>query len=581
MKTIVWSDVLSSTLRGHFSADEIANIHRLDMVARTFFEWGDVVPDFLVLQNIERHDTRLQYDWASRSRDAVCPFCGIRSETSAHKPFENRVQDIPQGGRAVWHRVRRQIYRCLNADCAHQEFVERMPGFVDDDARKTIRFQQECVARALDSGCKPAEDALKRAGATVSNDTIGRYLKAAAARQVEANLNRNHVRVLAVDDIYLRKGDKSSGCTVFLDEETHRVLIIVRGTTKAVVQRVLESFPAATFFSRDRATAYAAAAAAAGKTQIADRFHWIHNAQQAVDEALATILPATIFLRSGDGWVPADPSGRQLPGRPVLTVPDEQIAERIHLGQLTPRQARKYRYTLKILELADRGMRSAEIAQTLDISLKEMQQFRRVAVDTLDAVNERIRERIVRANDTQAQHTEHLEARHPKTLRPRARPANESTVEPYRDLIIEKVRQGGNHRTIHPILLGQGFTGSANAIYQYILKLRQEIPEALRPAPCEPPSDLQLDQISRHGIYRQVLKQAADSRPQAADSASNPKANLDASASAPTTGSQAPSPFSDRARALMYGKDPDADASAATDTDPDPGTQKKTLRPPL
>ncbi len=67
------------------------------------------------------------------------------------------------------------------------------------------------------------------------------------------------------------------------------------------------------------------AAAEAGKTQIADRFHWIHNAQQAVDEALATILPATIVLRSGDGWVPADPSGRQLPGRPVLTVPDEQI----------------------------------------------------------------------------------------------------------------------------------------------------------------------------------------------------------------------------------------------------------------
>jgi len=191
MNTIVWSDVLSSTLRGHFSAEEIANIHRLDMAARTFFEWGDVVPDFLVLQNIERNDMRLQYDWASRSRDAVCPFCGTRSETSAHQPFENRVQDLPQGGRAVWHRVRRQTYRCPNAECAHQEFVERMPGFVEDDARKTIRFQQECVARALESGGQPAEDALKRAGATVSHDTLGRYLKEAAARQIEANLHRN------------------------------------------------------------------------------------------------------------------------------------------------------------------------------------------------------------------------------------------------------------------------------------------------------------------------------------------------------------------------------------------------------
>ncbi len=570
MKTIVWSDVLSSTLRGHFSADEIADIHRLDMVARTFFEWGDVVPDFLILQNIERNDARLQYDWASRSRDAVCAFCGTRSETPAHKPYEKPVQDIPQGGRAVWHRVRRQIYRCLHADCAHQEFVERMPGFGDDDARKTIRFQHECVARAWDSGCKPAEDALKRAGATVSNDTIGRYLKEAAAQPIEANLNRNHVRVLAVDDSYLRQGDKSSGCTVFLDEETHRVLIIVRGTTQAVVQRVLECFPAAAFVSRDRATAYAAAAAAAGKTPIADRFHGIPKAQQAVDEALATMLPATIFLRIGDGWVPADPSGRPLPGRPVLTVPDEQIDERIRLGQLTPKQARKYRYTLQILELVDRGLRSAEIAQTLDISLKEVQQCRRVAVDTLDAVNARIRTHIDRANDAQRQHTEHLAARHPKTLRPRARPAHESSVEPYRDLIIEKVRQGANHRTIHPLLQAQGFTGSANAIYQYILKLRKEIPEAIQPVPCEPPSDLQLDQVSRHGVYRQVLKQAADSRPQAAESASDPAADPDAAA--PQTRSRAPSPFSDHARALMSGTDPDAE--------PDAGTQKKNAPPP-
>ena len=82
--------------------------------------------------------------------------------------------------------------------------------------------------KALDSGCQRAEDALKREGAAVSNDTIARYVTVAAARPLESTLTRNDVRVLAVDDIDLRKGDKSSGCTVFLDEETHRVLIIVR-----------------------------------------------------------------------------------------------------------------------------------------------------------------------------------------------------------------------------------------------------------------------------------------------------------------------------------------------------------------
>ena len=191
----------------------------------------------------------------------------------------SRVES-PQAGRAVYHRVRRQIYVGQNPQCTHPDFVERLPGFAEDDGRGRPQSR----------------------GASVSNDSLARYVKSAAAKPIDANLARNNVRVLAVDDINLRKGDKFGACTVFLDEETHRVLIIVRGTTKAVIQRVLESFPAAAFFSRDRATAYASAAAEAGKTQIADRFHWIHHAQQAVDEALATILPATIFLRSGGGW---------------------------------------------------------------------------------------------------------------------------------------------------------------------------------------------------------------------------------------------------------------------------------------
>ena len=319
------------------------------MEARTSFDWGGIVPDFLVLQNIERDDARIQYDWASRSQDPGCPFCGTPSRTPAHEYFDKPWQDMPEGGRAVWHRVRRQIYVCGNPACPHHDFVERLPGFAADDARKTLRFQRACVARALDSGCQPAEDALKREGATVSNDTIARYVKAAAAQQIDVNLTRNDVRVLAVDDIYWRKGDKSSGCTVFLDEETHRVLIIVRGMTKAVVQPVLESFPAATFFSRDRASADATAAAECEKIPVADRFPWIQNAHQAIQDALMTLLPATIFLRNGDGWAPADPGRGRLPGRPVFTVPEDQVEARIRLAPLTPKKAQKYRHTLKLL----------------------------------------------------------------------------------------------------------------------------------------------------------------------------------------------------------------------------------------
>ena len=574
METQMWSRVLSAALQhADLSPDQIGQIYKLEMEARTFFDWGGIVPDFLVLQNIERDDARIQYDWASRSQDAVCPFCGTPSHMPAHEYFDKPWQDIPESGRTVWHRVRRHIYVCGNPACPHHDFVERLPGFAADDAQKTLRFQRACVARALDSGCKPAEDALKREGAAVSNDTIARYVKAAAAQQIDANLTRNDVRVLAVDDIYLRKGDKSSGCTVFLDEETHRVLIIVRGTTKAVVKPVLESFPAATFFSRDRASAYATAAAECEKTQVADRFHLIENAHQAVQDALMALLPATIFLREGDGWVPADPGTGRLPDRPVFTVPEDQVEARILLAQLTSKQAQKYRHTLKLLEGADQGLRSAEIAQSLGIPLKEVQQLRRGAVNTLNTVEAKIRARIQQANDTRNSQADRRQDRYPTILRPQERPSHESIVEPYRDTVISALRQGENHRTLYPLLQQQGFEGSANAVYQYILKLRQEIPEALRPVPLESPADLHLQQISRDTVYKHVLKHAADSRPKEAEFEPNTASPSDVP---PKARPSAPSPFSDRVRTLIFGEE-----NSAEDATPSakPQEQKKNQPP--
>lgn len=579
MERQTWSNVLSAALaRGSFSPNEIARIYQLEMEARTFFEWAGIVPDFLVLHNMEREDTRIRYDWASRSRNAVCPRCDTTSQTPAHEYVDQSWQDLPQDGRAVWHDVRRQKYVCRNLECPQHDFVERLPGFAAEKARKTLRFQRHCVVRALASGCKPAEDALKAEGASVSNDTISRYIKAVAAQQIDTNLIRNDVRVIAVDDIYLRKGDKSSGCTVFLDEETHRVLIIVRGTTKAAVTAVLESFPAATFFSRDRASAYSAAAEQYGKIQVADRFHLIENAHQAVRDALMTLMPATIFLRNGAGWVPADPARRPDRVEPVR-VPDDQIEDRIRLAHLTPKQAKKYRHTLKILELGNQGLRSAEIAQTLGIALKELQSLRRSAVDTVATVEAKIHAHIQQANDAQRQRTARAEARHPETLRPRARPSQNSIVEPYRDIVIREIQRGGNHRTIHPLLQQQGFAGSANTVYQYILKLRQEIPEALHPVAVTPPADLQLQQIARNTVYKAVLKRAADTRP--TEAKSEPKA-----AAQPVKSSNKPrprSPFSVHARALMFGEDPTTESTSSpsqdSTKDKEPDSAKKNQKP--
>lgn len=104
-------------------------------------------------------------------------------------------------------------------------------------------------------------------------------------------------------------------------------------------------------------------------------------------------------------------------------MPENQVEERICLARLTPKKAQKYRHTLKLLELADHGLRSAEVAQTVGIPLKEVQQLRRSAVNTLDTVEVKIHAQIQQANNTRNHRADRwsktpgvtLSGRHPYT----------------------------------------------------------------------------------------------------------------------------------------------------------------------
>ncbi len=550
MYTKDWSSIFSTALeKESFTQGEILQIYKIELEARTFFDFEGVVPEFLVMQNIERDSQKTLYYWDSHSNEATCPFCGTISQRECKDYFEKPIQDIPHVGLAVYHVVRRKKYFCENPGCSNSRFVERLEGFADEKARKTIRFKRHCVIRSLESGCKPAEDALKREGAVVSNDTIARYLKIEAAIKIESNLNNTKVKVLAIDDINPRKGDKSSGCTVLMDQEARRVLVIIPGTTKKAAKKAIEMFSEAEFFCRDRASAYKSAATECGKTQIADRFHLIDNAQAAVEEALMSSIPATIFIRSGDGWVQNTQSDGIIPERIYFYVPEEEVEQRIELAKLTEAKAKKYRNTLKILELDDRGLKSADIANTLNIPLKEVVRLRRTAVNTINYVEEKIKSEINANNEAISQHEEILLNRKIKTLSPKARPAQESIVEPYRETVIAKLKKGGNHRTIHPILQEQGFQGSPNAIYQYIIKLRKEIPEEISRDRVENPPELKMEKISRYTVYQQILKRASESRP---DKAKEKQKKLQKDTSQKKRVGE-DSPLSDKAKELIFG----------------------------
>ena len=203
--------------------------------------------------------------------------------------------------------------------------------------------------------------------------------------------------------------------------------------------------------------------------------------------------------------------------------------------------------------MADKGVKTADIANTLNIPLKDVRLLRRTAVSTLDYVEEKMKSRVNAANESIIRHEDMLLQRKIKTLKLKAHPSHDSIVEPYKETVIAELRKGGSHRTIHQILQAQGFNGSRNAIYQYILKLRKEAPEEIRKDAIENPPELKLEHISRDTVYKHVLKKASESRPKKAEEKQGTASQKKLS--------EINSPLSDKAKELIYGVNNTSDSA--------------------
>ena len=524
-----WEKLLCESLMDQgYSSDEARAMFLIEMKARKFFQFENVIPECLELENIERNDKEIRYYWSSNSGHAECPNCQTISHNE-RKDYQYRpIQDIASDGLAVYHDIKLKRWYCDNAECEIKIFVERFYEFTEEKARKTLRFKEHCRTMALACGALGAQRELRAEGSVVCDDTIIKYLKDTAALEIKSNLTRDDVRILSIDDFNTRKGDGSTGCTVFIDQETHKVLIIVKGTTKEAVQKIIEKFPSTEFLSRDRACSLSAAGTACGKIQVADRFHLIQNIHKAINEALMAEIPANIFLKEGGGWISTTPESGQ---KMIFSVPPDDVEKRIQLAGLTEAKAEKYRNTLKMLEMSDKGIRTADIAKALEIPYNAVKELRRNAATTVQEVQDKIKLRIEK-------YPEHSDGRgrppadgKRKTLGANPRPAYESIVEPYRDIVVEMWNAGNSHHKIHPVIKAKGFSGTKSAVYQYIWKLEYEDPCTLtrtikqkNPAAHTPWADsfdkgkaenlpdLELRDVTRKYVYNSVLKECKSSR---------------------------------------------------------------------
>jgi len=197
---------------------------------------------------------------------------------------------------------------------------------------------------------------------------------------------------------------------------------------------------------------------------------------------------------------------------------EDDLERRIHLTGLTDRQADKYKKTMEVLELTESGLRTSEIAKRLSMKNSDVSNYRKNAPETTKNVELKIDEYYQLHEQGQWEY-------HQKTIAKNAKPSSESVVEPYKETVLRVFREGKNHRNIHPVITKEGFEGSANAVYQYLIKYAHEngipygrnhrvIPLEERNddgAPPRPPR-ISIERTSRRTIYECLLNVAATRR---------------------------------------------------------------------
>jgi transposase len=313
---------------------------------------------------------------ASTAAASPCPSCGCLSHR-VHSRYTRTVADLPSQDQPVAIRLTARRFRCVSPTCTTAIFCERIPKLLEAYARTTTRLTDIHGLIGLALGGEPGSRLAQKMAVPTSPDTILRRVKAHEGEPLPPP------RFVGIDDWAWRKG-QSYG-TILIDLEQGRVIDILEGRDGSALNAWLKAHPGVEVITRDRWSAFAAAAneGAPQAKQVADRWHLLKNLREAVEgllerfspqirEALADAPKKPVETVSADPFgcatTPAAVAPEPLSTPPSLTpTPQEPVPSARRQAREMKQQHRSERFE-RVKDLRAQGQSIRQIARAMSMS---------------------------------------------------------------------------------------------------------------------------------------------------------------------------------------------------------------------
>jgi transposase len=276
---------------------------------RTAIATHELLPKGLRLETLSIGTGRVRICVESTAGGSRCPLCG-RGSSRVHSRYSRTVSDLPWHGISVTLAIRAKRLFCDEASCERRIFCERLPD-VAARARKTSRLEEALLAIVLELGGRAGARLAAELGLLVGRDALLSRAKRAAPA------GAGEVKVLGIDDFAFRRGARYG--TILVDLERHKVVDLLPERSQESLVAWLERHPGVETATRDRSNIYreALAKGAPDATQVADRWHLLHNLAQTLEEFLLQKQPALREAASPEA-APEDRSDDAFGSGPIM-----------------------------------------------------------------------------------------------------------------------------------------------------------------------------------------------------------------------------------------------------------------------